>query len=332
MYRIYGLDPTQPVTLARYLERLHPDDRGKMRAEIDRAIAEQRPFEHWHRIIRPDGTIRTLHARGEVVTGSDGRPVRLFGTGRDITEEREREEQTRLLKEDVRLREDFLAIASHELRTPVTSLRLQIQIVQRLLARQAILQPGLEPVNDALIVLSDDSKRLVALVNRLLDVTRITTGQLDLQFEKADLREIAQAGIDVNRAELLQRAVALTVDLPVPVRGMFDRLRLEQVVANLLSNAIKHGEGQPVTVRVGLEQGHAVLTVHDKGRGIPADDLATIFNRFERGSVTSARTGLGLGLYISRQIVEAHGGAIDVSSEIGAGTTFTVRLPVGASA
>lgn len=330
LYRIYGLDPSQPITLARYLERVHPDDQAPMREVIEEAMANRAPFEHWHRIIRPDGAVRTLHARGQLMADAQGRPVRMFGTGRDVTEEREREEQTRLLKEDVRLREDFLAIASHELRTPVTSLRLQIQIVQRLLARETAAAATLEPVRSALSVLADDSMRLVALVNRLLDVTRITTGQLDLQFEAADLRDIVQSGIEATRAELLQRAVTLTVEAPEPVRGLFDRLRVEQVVANLMSNAIRHGEGTPVTVRVLREGGEAVVSVRDQGRGIPAENAATIFNRFDRGSA-SARSGLGLGLYISRQIVEAHGGTISVSSEIGAGTTFTVRLPVGAA-
>jgi signal transduction histidine kinase/integral membrane sensor domain MASE1 len=235
----------------------------------------------------------------------------------------------------IRSREDFLAIASHELRTPVTSLRLQVQIVERALneelahARQSAEladgADGLERVIGLIGVLGDDSRRLVRLVGGLLDVTRIASGQLDLQPDDLDFREVVRGGIDSMRPELSARHVPLTFDAPEPIPGRWDRLRLEQIVANLLSNAIKYGEGKPVDIRAFAEGDQVVLTVEDQGQGIEPAFVDRMFERFERG--TTGTQGLGLGLYITRQIVESHGGTIEVLNRPGAGVTFTVRLP-----
>jgi signal transduction histidine kinase/integral membrane sensor domain MASE1 len=248
-------------------------------------------------------------------------------------------ENTRLfarVQEAVRVREDFLAIASHELRTPVTSLRLQVQIVERSLAEQVAkarvatdpfeVVAGLEQVLSYTGVLGEDSRRLVRLVNGLLDVTRIATGKLDLQLEDLDFREIVKSGIDAMRPELTLRKVKLSFRAPEPLPGRWDRLRIEQVVANLLSNAVKYGGGTPITV-LAESQGdeEVVLTVQDQGAGIAPEFRARMFDRFEQGA--SGTQGLGLGLYITRQIVQSHGGSIDGSSPPGEGATFTVRLP-----
>jgi signal transduction histidine kinase len=232
-------------------------------------------------------------------------------------------------QEGVRVREEFLSVASHELRTPLTSLRLQVQIVERALAQQARSGAGAasNELERAVAVLGEDSQRMVRLVNGLLDVTRIAGGHLEIRPEDGDFRDAVRSSLESLRTEVVQPRIAVEVDAPAPLPGRWDRLRLEQVVGNLISNAIQHGGGSPVRVRAEAAGDDVVLTVRDEGAGIETRLLGRIFERFERGGSIGQPAGLGLGLFIARQIVEAHGGTIAVASELGRGATFTVRLP-----
>jgi signal transduction histidine kinase len=226
--------------------------------------------------------------------------------------------------EAVRLRDDFLSVAGHELKTPLSALRLQIQMLART-AREVATTPGLaQRVEKA----ERTSERLGALIDELLDAGRITSGRLKLERQELDLAALTRDTVG-RLSEALARAgseVKLVADAAVP--GRWDRVRLEQVVGNLLSNAAKYGRGQPVEVRVeqGLD-GRARLVVKDNGIGIAPEDQARIFERFERAVSGNQFNGLGLGLWISREIVESHGGHILVRSAPGEGSTFTVELP-----
>ncbi|PTL79626.1 GAF domain-containing protein [Vitiosangium sp. GDMCC 1.1324] len=226
--------------------------------------------------------------------------------------------------EAVRLRDDFLSVAGHELKTPLSALRLQIQMLARV-ARDVATTPGLaQRVEKA----ERTSERLGALIDELLDAGRITAGRLKLEREEMDLASLTRDAVG-RMSEALARAgseVKLMADTSVV--GRWDRVRLEQVVGNLLSNAAKYGRGQPVEVRV--ETGHdgrARLVVKDHGIGIAPEDQGRIFERFERAVNGKQFHGLGLGLWISREIVESHGGHIQVCSAPGEGSTFTVELP-----
>ena len=226
-------------------------------------------------------------------------------------------------QEAVRARDDFLSIASHELRTPLTPLRLQIQILRRLVAHGATL--ARDKLAVSLDTLERQTERLGRLVSDLLDVSRITAGKLTLHRERLDLAEVARevveryAGISRSRIALQTRSAP----------GNWDRARLEQVATNLLANAIKYGEGKPIEVVVALEDGAALLAVRDRGIGIAAQDADRIFGRFERATSATSYGGLGLGLFIAQQIATAHGGRISVESAPGQGATFTVALPLG---
>jgi signal transduction histidine kinase len=232
-----------------------------------------------------------------------------------------------------RAKDDFLAIASHELRTPVTSLRLQIDILQRAI-RQALASPELraESGESAALtslrglsgVLDDDARRLGDLVGGLLDSTRIASGPFELVLADQDFREIVQTAVRLLEAEPGAAGSAIQVQLDGPLPGRWDGLRMRQVVTNLLSNAIRYGGGSPVTVAAAREGEDVVLRVSDGGPGIPAEMQERMFGRFERGAADSH--GLGLGLYICQAIVAQHGGHIGVDSTPG-GTTFTVRVP-----
>jgi signal transduction histidine kinase/uncharacterized protein YigA (DUF484 family) len=226
--------------------------------------------------------------------------------------------------EAVRLRDDFLSLAGHELKTPLSALRLQIQMLARV-TRDVATTPGLcERVEKA----ERTSERLGALIDELMDVGRLTSGKMKLEREPIDLSLLTRDAVG-RMAEALARTgneVKLVAD--AQVLGRWDRVRLEQVVSNLLSNAAKYGRGQPVEVRVeDPGNGRARLVVKDSGIGIAPEDQARIFERFERATTDKQFNGLGLGLWISREIVESHGGRIQVRSTPGQGSTFTVELP-----
>ncbi|HEY2804970.1 MAG TPA: CHASE3 domain-containing protein [Gemmatimonadales bacterium] len=232
-----------------------------------------------------------------------------------------------------RAKDDFLAIASHELRTPLMSMGLQIQIVRRSIedqlkdARQtsaAVTADGLDRLLTLTQVVDRDSRRLGDLVNGLLDVTRIASGQFRVEPGTAELGEIVTAAVATARPDP-RRGPAISIHIAGPLVGGWDRVRLEQVVVNLVSNAIRYGGGQPIRIDGRGEDDGVVLTVTDSGPGIDPDLLPRLFRRFERGTASSR--GLGLGLYISRRIVEAHGGAISAKSRPGEGATFTIHLP-----
>jgi two-component system sensor histidine kinase/response regulator len=238
------------------------------------------------------------------------------------------EERTRELQDAVHARDEFLSIASHELKTPLTSLQAHVQMLLRSAQRGE--QPPLEQLSRRLEAAEQATKRLVKLINGLLDVSRISAGRLELERETVDLAEVAREvagrfGQDLAEAGCLlelnvERAVGRAV-------GCWDRFRIEQVVTNLLANAIKYGPGKPVEVRVEAGDGVARLVVRDQGIGIAPQQVERIFGQFERAVSARHYAGLGLGLYIVRQIIEAHGGSIRVDSQPEKGSTFTVELP-----
>ncbi|MRG97125.1 PAS domain-containing protein [Polyangium spumosum] len=230
-------------------------------------------------------------------------------------------------QEAIRARDEFLSIASHELRTPCTSLRLGIEALLRH-ARAGKLDRMPAPLIERLLETSDrQSKHLLHLIDRLLDVSRLEAGHLDLELEEVDLAALTREAAGELREESARMGGTLLVEAERPVRGMWDRARLRQVVTNLLGNALKYGAGKPVRVRASGDESQAWLCVEDRGIGIPEDRQPHIFERFERAVSSRHYGGLGLGLYIVRQIVEAHGGTIALASHPGEGSTFTVTLP-----
>jgi signal transduction histidine kinase len=229
-------------------------------------------------------------------------------------------------QEAVRIREDFLSIASHELRTPMTALRLQIKILKRALAAASKSERAKQTVGDHVRDLDDQGERLTRLINGLFDVTAISAGKLDLDVTDGDFRNIVQTTVQSLRPLAREHGVQITVDAPEPLPGRWDETRVTQVVANLVSNAIKYGGGKPVSVRVAAEDSVVQLSVRDEGPGIPRAHRARIFERFERVPRVGGPTGLGLGLYIVRQIVQAHGGKVELEGQA-TGTVFRVTLP-----
>ena len=229
-------------------------------------------------------------------------------------------------QEAVHIRDEFLSIASHELRTPLTSLQLAVQSLLRNSRRG--LPPDQEKVMSRLAIVEDQSKRLAGLINDLLDISRISAGRLELEPEATDLAALTRQVVDRFQDELEAAGCPLALDTGTPTPGHWDPLRIEQVITNLLTNAMKYGRGRPIEVIVQPNGAVARLVVRDRGIGIAPDHLERIFERFERAVAPGKFGGMGLGLYITRQIVEAHGGTIGVSSAPAKGATFTVELPL----
>lgn len=259
---------------------------------------------------------------------------------RDITLQlRAEAERDRLLEHEhherieaeksVQSRDDFLAMASHELRTPLTPLKMYLDWFKRE-ARK--IQPDLLPKAKNLLKALDftdrEINRLIQLTDDLLDVTRISAGRLILTREPMNLVELVSQASEEKIEELSKKQCSLIFNKDGPINGVWDYNRIEQVFACLLSNAMKYGAGKPIQVTLDHDGEKAFLKVTDHGPGILKEDRDKIFQRFERAVSIKNYDGLGLGLYISKEIIEAHGGAITLESEIGKGSTFTVSLPL----
>jgi signal transduction histidine kinase len=230
----------------------------------------------------------------------------------------------------VRVRDDFLSIASHELKTPLTALRLQAQGLLRVAQTeetQAARRLTVERLHGRLQAIDRNVDRLHALIDKLLSLPRIASGRLDLDREPFDLAELVDDVAQRFADELARAGSSFDTRIDRPVNGAWDRLRLDQVLTNLLANAVKYGRGRPIELTLCAEPARAVIALRDHGIGIAPCDHRRIFERFERAVSDRNYGGFGLGLFIAKYVVEAHGGSIRVESTLGEGATFVVELP-----
>jgi PAS domain S-box-containing protein len=235
------------------------------------------------------------------------------------------------VEQAVRARDEFLSIASHELRTPLTPLKIQMQSLMRKLGPSGASEINWEAIAKMMQSSHRQIERLSRLIDELLDVSRINVGHLKLTVEPHDLSQIVKnvvGNISTNNSE---GTGPIEIDADHPVVGQWDAFRIEQVVTNLLANAIKYGSGKPIKISVSTANNLARLVIQDHGIGIAKQDQTRIFERFERAVSSRHFGGLGLGLFIAKQIVNSHGGSISVESEPGLGSKFTVELPLIAS-
>lgn len=227
------------------------------------------------------------------------------------------------LRSAVRVRDDFLAIAGHELKTPLAAMLMHLQTLDRAAQKES------SKLADRLGKANRSAERLDRLVNQLLDVSRVTAGRLHLETEPLNLVEVVKEVVSRYTEAHPSMTGRISLHCDDRIEGQWDRLRVDQVVNNLVANALKYGLGKPIDIDLHANEGVAVLRVTDRGIGIPPEHRERIFQRFERAVETRDFGGLGLGLWISGQIVEASGGKIEVDSTPGEGSTFTVRLPLG---
>jgi signal transduction histidine kinase len=232
------------------------------------------------------------------------------------------------LRQAARARDEFLSLASHELKTPLTPVMMQAQMLKREL-EQAPDRPVSAPAAlERLRIILKNLDRTNGVVSTLLDVARLSTEQLELEPAEIDLVALTRDVVERQRDQLASKGSSLALEVPPSLNGTWDRLRVDQVLTNLLANAIKYGLGRPITVRIERLVGVARVQVADRGIGIAEADRGRIFERFERAVPSRAYGGFGLGLWIARQLVDALGGTIAVDSQLQVGSTFTVELPL----
>src|SRR5713101_1803906 len=227
-------------------------------------------------------------------------------------------------------RDEFLAMASHELRTPLTALLLHIQAEVRSLRRNGPVREREEALRQVEST-QRMALRLAKLIGELLEVSRIVWGRFQPEREDVDLAALVQESLTRQEQQLQHARCPVRLEVEGAVRGNWDRGRLDQVIDNLIGNAAKYGAGKPIEVRLQGRAKDVLLEVRDHGIGIDPADHARVFERFERAVSRKQFGGFGLGLWISRKIVEAHGGSISLISEPGVGCTFSVELPRSAS-
>lgn len=314
-------------------------DWAQLRRIVESVAREGKAFvaSDYRFLVDPDGDGNLRDAWFDLICQPLGEPGALHGVltfGVEVTQQvevRQRLEATAAeLRRAVEERDEFLSVASHELKTPLTALRLQVQSLQRSARRGADGRYSPDEVRTKLDGAERQVERLVELVDALLDVSRLQSGALDLAASDVDLLEVARDVIERARiaAGDAGSMIALESAETAPIVGHWDRSRVDQVLTNLMSNAIKYGGGNPIVVRVALEQGRAQVSVTDGGIGIAPADQARIFQRFERAVSRTEFAGLGLGLWISRRIAESLGGSVTVESTLGQGSRFTFALPL----
>jgi signal transduction histidine kinase len=233
----------------------------------------------------------------------------------------------RQAQDAIAVREQFLAVASHELKTPLTALLLVIGGVERSLTRLPAAPPAMLRKID---VLARQARRLDQLVTSLLDVARIEAGRLHVVLEDVDLCAVVREVAERHEQDAALAGCTLEIVADEPITGTWDHSRVDQVVSNLLSNAIKYGAGKPVSVVVEARGEAAHVSVTDRGIGLAPADHERVFQRFERAA-TKGFSGIGLGLWITREIVTRLGGSIRVQSQLGEGARFSVELPLRAA-
>ncbi len=288
--------------------------------------------EGWR--VRKDGTRFWADVVITALRNEAGTLVGFAKVTRDLTQRQRDEAERRRLdadriraEEGLRIRDEFLSIASHELRTPLTALQIELYGLRQ--SNEGTMD---ERTGRRLARASRNADRLSRLIDALLDVSRIATGRMTLTPERFDLWKAIELIADTMRETAIKAGCEFSCQGAGPILGRWDRLRIEQVVMNLLSNAFKYGAGRPVALSVSVVDGEAVIEVRDEGPGVPEDDLERIFGRFERAAPLRDHGGLGLGLYVSREIAAAHAGSITARNLPRGGAAFTMRLPIDAEA
>jgi PAS domain S-box-containing protein len=289
--------------------------------------AEKGRYEDVGWRVRKDGSKFWAHVIINAIRDELGRFTGFSKVTRDLTEQQKMSEAERALK----MRDEFLSIAAHELKTPLTTLKLQLQLTQDELSKESMRMPS----RQELLKIVDDCLRwvnsLTNLVSELLDISRIRAGNFHLKLEEVNLSSLVKEIVAYYMPQLLAaKCPSVELDLDAEVTLYCDRNRIEQVIVNLLSNIIKHAPESLVYIYVGRkDENRVLLIVQDFGPGIAKENQGKVFQRFEQA--TPSASGLGLGLYITKGIIEAHRGTIRLESELGKGTAFIIELPVSPS-
>ncbi len=308
---IFGFD--EPVPLSKYTEVFHPDDM-EIRAQAHKEALHTGKLVYEARIIWKDESIHWIRIEGKVFYSEEIKPVRILGTLLDITEQKSLQRQ----------KDDFIAIASHELKTPVTTIKGYAQVLEMMLDKKG------DSKEAAMMRRMDlQINRLTSLIGDLLDVTKINTGKLRFNDTEFDFNEMVKELVEDMQRTITTHTIIEDYNYTGTVYG--DKERINQVIVNLITNAIKYSpQSNNIIIHTLIENNEVVLCVEDFGIGIPENKLEKVFEQFYRVSGNKQHTfpGLGLGLYISSEIMKREGGRIWVTSTLGKGSSFCLAMPI----
>ncbi len=336
-YRLTGVEPSTPPTVELFFSLIHPEDRAGM-VEAFQAVttgSSSLPTERVFRILRGE-EVRFHHGELRVERGADGTVLHVLGYVQDITEKRlaearareadAAEAKTKVLEIAERERIVFINAMAHELNNPLTPLQLQLKVLQ--MESKGPLTDGQK---HAISLLDRNVKRMGGLVRDLLDVARVQSKQLKIEPHPTDIDALCREVVHTYEAQAAEKGIGLTVSGPDGCVANVDPSRIVQVLNNLLSNAIKFSTtGAKVNISHGSQDNQVEVTVRDDGLGLTAQQIEALFHPFSQvlGDKQAGKGGLGLGLYISKGIIERHGGRIWVESDgPGTGSTFGFTLP-----
>jgi PAS domain S-box-containing protein len=333
--RLYGYTPDEVI--GRPISLLIPEDRPDELPAIMARLRRGERIDHYEtERITKDGRRLDISVTISPIRDGSDRLIGASAVARNISERKQAEKERELLlsreqqarteaEAAIRLRDEFLLIASHELRTPLATLSTHAQLAIRRLRRDGPLEP--EHMTQALQAIVVHSEKLTQLLSQLLDVSRLEAGRLKLVPEPTDLTALVAQVVADTRVRSDRHLIR--VDVPSFLQASVDRLRLEQVLRNLLDNAVKYSpDGGPIELAARQDESAVELSVRDHGLGIQPERRARLFERYFQAHNDAYRSGLGLGLYISRQIVELHGGQIRAEFPQDGGTRMVVRLPL----
>lgn len=329
-FRNFGLEPTPELRRDVVVRRIHPDDAKRHEAVVKGAIERGEAFAMDYRVVHPDARVLHIHTIGQPVFDAEGRLVKLVGTSQDVTERalleaRLRTQYEQLMKLDT-LKNDFVNSVTHELRTPLTSIMGYAEFLEDQI--DGPVTPGQQ---EFISQIQRGARRLEYLLNDLLDFARIEAGTFTLKMTPAELGERVREALESLRPQADETRLALVASLPdSPLVLEMDAQRIGQVLTNLISNAIKFSpKGGTIVVSTSRRGEHVRCEVEDAGPGIAPEDRPRLFQRFSQLEAgVKMGKGAGLGLSISKALVEAHGGTIGVESILGAGSTFWFELPL----
>jgi signal transduction histidine kinase len=317
LYRIFNVQKTStPITFDQYMSYIYPDDRKLVGSKIYKAASKEGSFSFDHRIVLEDGSVRYVHSSGRSYVDRKGAVTHMVGTARDITE-------NKLLET---AKNDFVAVTSHQLRTPATIVKqyttmLSEGYVGELTKRQ----------KDFLKTIYDSNERQITIINDLLNIARIDSGQFNMTVERTDLVKMLKQIRTEHLGKYKTKSQRLIFKPGYEkVYCSIDSDQIKMAIENLLDNAHKYTPAKK-TVRISLQRKRkgVAIAISDEGAGIPAKDIHKIFDMFSRidNPTVLQEEGTGIGLYWAKKIITMHGGRITVDSEVGHGTTFTIELP-----
>ena len=326
------------TTYENFMAAIHPDDKQRVNDAVMRCIEDAEDYNVEHRVIWPDGSVHWLHEKGDVICNSEGKPVRMLGVVQDITKRKTAEQELIIAREEAetanRAKSQFMSSMSHELRTPMNA----IMGFGQLLKMDAVLNESQqENVNEIIKA----GGHLLELINEVLDLSRIESGRIDFSIETVEVGEVVSEALQLIMPLAQKRDITIRIlqegseisfeQLLLQYYGIrADRTRLRQVLLNLLSNAVKYNTDNGMITIACDHQSNDILriSVTDTGKGISADKQKQLFQAFNRlGAEQTDIEGTGIGLVITKNIIELMGGSIGVESQENKGSTFWIELP-----